>query len=55
MMMFLNNIKLFLDSITIEPKPSEPGEKDKVIERSTGEETGEQGPSEGAEGESSIG
>ncbi len=44
-------IKLFLDSITIEPKPSEPGEKDKVIERSTGAETGEQEPSEGTEGE----
>ena len=46
-------IKLFLDSITIEPKSSEPGEKDKVIERSTGAETGEQEPSEGTEGEGS--
>ncbi|MBQ6968307.1 MAG: hypothetical protein IJP84_10455 [Lachnospiraceae bacterium] len=45
-------IKLFLDSITIVPKPAEPGEKDKVIERSTGAETGEQESQEGAEGES---
>ena len=45
-------IKLFLDSITIEPKSSGSGEKDKVIERSTGAETGDQDSTGEAEGES---
>ena len=36
-------IKLILDSIVIEPPEKPAGEKDKVIERSSGEEAGEAG------------
>ncbi|MCR4590089.1 MAG: hypothetical protein K5668_04660 [Lachnospiraceae bacterium] len=46
-------IKLILDSIVIEPPEKETGEKDKVIERSSGEEAGETGketPGAGAGG-----
>ena len=48
-------IKILLDSITIVP-PEEPGEKDKVIERSTGEEAGEQiiGENPGSESQEHV-
>ena len=39
-------IKLLLDTIEIEPPAEKTGEKDKVIERSSGEEAGEAAPGE---------
>jgi len=39
-------IKLLLDTIEIEPPGEKTGEKDKVIERSSGEEAGEAAPGE---------
>ena len=41
-------IKLFLDTIEIEPPDGKTGEKDKVIERSSGEEAGEAAPETGS-------
>ncbi len=41
-------IKLLLDTIEIEPPEEKTGEKDKVIERSSGEEAGEAAPGAGS-------
>ncbi len=43
-------IKILLDSIVIEPPEKTAGEKDKVIERSSGEEAGEAGEEGGEPG-----